>query len=340
MVPELPGDPKGASKFRNWHKATMWQFAGNWSVLRSFGHRRSLAVRDNRERLTRLGQAITAFAQGLAELGWSVGRNVRLDYRWSAVDAERRRRYAEELVALAPDVVLAAGGSIVGALQQASRTVPIVFVTTIDPVGGGYVRSLARPGGNATGFMSTEFITAGKWLELLKQIAPSVARVAVIRDPAVPAGTGRFAAIQTVAPSFRVELSAIGVHDASEIEGGIASFAHGSDGGLIVAGPPSSIVLHRDLVIALAAEHRLPAIYNSRFDVAAGGLASYGVDTIDQYRDAARYVDRILRGEKPADLPVQAPTKFELAVNMKTAKMLGLTVPPTLLASADEVIEQ
>jgi putative ABC transport system substrate-binding protein len=284
-------------------------------------------------------EAITAFAQGLAELGWSVGRNVRLDYRWGAVDAERRRRYAEELVALAPDVVLAASGSIVGALQQASRTVPIVFVTTIDPVGGGYVQSLARPGGNATGFMSTEFITAGKWLELLKQIAPSVTRVAVIRDPTVPAGTGRFAAIQTVAPSFRVELSAIGVHDAIEIESGIASFAQAANGGLIVAGPPSSMEPHRDLVIGLAAQHRLPAVYSERFSVAAGGLAFYGIDSLYQYRSAAGYVDRILRGEKPADLPVQAPTKFNLVVNMKTAKTLGLTVPPSILLSADEVIE-
>jgi putative ABC transport system substrate-binding protein len=310
------------------------------------------ASAQQRERLRRIGvllpnvdsdpyglEAITAFAQGLAELGWSVGRNVRLDYRWGAVDAERRRRYAEELVALAPDVVLTASGSIVGALQQASRTVPIVFVTTIDPVGGGYVQSLAHPGGNATGFMSTEFITAGKWLELLKQIAPSVTRVAVIRDPAVPAGTGRFAAIQTVAPSFRVELSAIGVYDAIEIERGIASFAHGANGGLIVAGPPSSMEPHRNLVVGLAAQHRLPAVYSEHFSVAAGGLASYGIDSLDQYRRAAGYVDRILRGEKPADLPVQTPTKFNLAINMKTAKMLGLTVPPTLLASADEVIE-
>jgi putative ABC transport system substrate-binding protein len=286
------------------------------------------------------GQAeITAFAQGLQELGWAVGRNVRIDYRWGAVDAERRRKYAEELVALAPDVVLATAGSIVGAFQQASRTVPIIFVTTIDPVGGGFVQSLARPGGNATGFMSTEFITAGKWLELLKQIAPSVTRVAVIRDPTVPAGTGRFAAIQTVAPSFRVELSAIGVYDASEIESGITSFARGANGGLIVAGPPSSMGPHRDLIIRLAAQHRLPAVYSSRFDVAAGGLVFYGIDSTDQYRRAAAYVDRILKGEKPADLPVQAPTKYETILNLKTAKALGITVPSALLAIADEVIE-
>jgi putative ABC transport system substrate-binding protein len=284
-------------------------------------------------------ESITAFAQGLAELGWNLGRNLRIDYRWGAVDTERRRKYAEELVALAPDVVLATAGSIVGALQQASRTVPIIFVTTIDPVGGGYVQSLARPGGNASGFMSTEFITAGKYLELLKQIAPSVTRVAVIRDPAVPAGTGRFAAIQTVAPSFRVELSAIGVHDASEIESGITSFARGANGGLIVAGPPSSMGPHRDLVIRLAAQHRLPAVYSSIFDTAAGGLMFYGIDSIDEYRRAAGYVDRILRGEKPADLPVQAPTKFDLVINMKTAKALGLAVPPALLVAADEVIE-
>jgi putative ABC transport system substrate-binding protein len=241
---------------------------------------------------------ITAFAQGLAEAGWAVGRNVRIDYRWGAGDTERFRRYAAELIALAPDVVLAPAGSIVGAFQQASRTVPIVFVTTIDPVGGGWVESLARPGTNATGFTSYEFSMSGKRLELLKEIAPRVARVAVIRDPSVPAGSGGFAAIQTVAPSFGVELTPIGVRDADEIERGISAFARGSNGGLILVGPPSTVSAHHDLIITLAAQHRLPAVYPIRSYVIAGGLISYGTDGIDQYRRAAGYVDRILKGER------------------------------------------
>jgi putative tryptophan/tyrosine transport system substrate-binding protein len=282
---------------------------------------------------------IAAFAQGLQERGWSVGGNVRIDYRWGASDVDRFRKYAAELVALAPDVVLATAGSIVGAFQQASGTVPIVFVTTIDPVGGGWVASLARPGGNATGFTSYEFSMSGKLLELLKELAPGIKRVAVIRDPSVPAGSGGFAAIQTVAPAFGVELTAIGVHDADEIERGIAAFARSANGGLIVVGPGSSVQPHRNLIIALAARHRLPAVYGSLVWSKGGGLISYGADALDQYRRAAGYVDRILKGEKPADLPVQAPTKFELVINLKTAKALGLEIPPTLLARADDVIE-
>jgi putative ABC transport system substrate-binding protein len=305
-----------------------------------------------RERMRRIGvvmanvegdpsgfESVTAFAQRLAELGWSIGRNLRIDIRWDASDADRRRKYAEELVALSPDVVLATAGSIVGALQQASRTVPIVFVTTIDPVGGGWVESLARPGGNATGFTSYEFSMGGKRLELLKEIAPRMTRVAVIRDPTVPAGSGGFAAIQTAAPLFRVEATPIGVRDADEIERGVAAFAQGPNGGLIVVGPPSSIFLHRDLIITLAARHRLPAVYTNKLFVTSGGLTSYGADSIDQYRLAAGYVDRILKGEKPADLPVQAPTKFELVINLKAAKAIGLTIPETFLVRADEVIE-
>jgi putative ABC transport system substrate-binding protein len=284
---------------------------------------------------------VTAFAQGLAELGWTVGRNLRIEYRWGAGDLDRFRRYAAELVALSPDVVLASSGSIVGAFQQASRTVPIVFVTTVDPVGGGWVDSLSRPGTNATGFAAYEFSMSGKRLELLKEIAPGVKRVAVIRDPSVPAGSGGLAAIQTVAPSLGVELTPVGVRDAGEIERAITAFARGSNGGLILVGPTSSVQRYRDLIIALAARHRLPAIYpgGGRLYVTGGGLISYGPDPIDQYRRAAGYVDRILKGEKPADLPVQQPTKFELAVNLKTAKALGLEIPPTLLARADEVIE-
>src|SRR5262252_1076011 len=282
---------------------------------------------------------ITAFAQGLAELGWTVGRNVRIEYRWGAGDLDRFRRYAAELIALSPDVVLATAGSIVGAFQQASRTVPIVFVTTIDPVGGGWVESLSRPGTNATGFASYEFSMSGKRLELLKEIAPGVKRVAVIRDPSVPAGSGGLAAIQTVVPSLGVELTPVGVRDAGDIERAITGFARGSKGGLILVGPTSSVARYRDLIIALAARHRLPAIYSSRLFVTGGGLISYAPDSFDPYRRAAGYVDRILKGEKPADLPVQAPTKYELVINLKTARALGLEVPATLLARADEVIE-
>jgi putative tryptophan/tyrosine transport system substrate-binding protein len=312
-----------------------------------------LAARaQQRERMRRIGvlmsmvesdprglEYITVFAQGLAELGWTVGRNVRIDYRWGGSDLDRFRSYSAELVALAPDVILASAGSIVGALQQASRNVPIVFVTTIDPVGGGWVDSLARPGTNATGFASYEFSMGGKWLELLKEIAPGIKRVAVVRDPSVPAGSGGLAAIQTVAPSLGVELTPVGVRDPGEIERAVTAFTRSPNGGLVMVGPLSSVQRHRDLIIALAARHRLPAVYSHRIFVTRGGLISYSTDSVDQYRRAAGYVDRILKGEKPADLPVQAPTKYELVVNLQTAKALGLDVPATVLARADEVIE-
>ena len=271
-------------------------------------------------------------------MGWTDGRNVLIDTRWAAGDAERFRRYATELVALAPDVILASGGTGVGALLQASRTVPIVFTQTQDPVGAGYVDSLAQPGGNTTGFTSMEYGIGGKYLELLKEIAPRIARAAVLRDPTVPQGIGTFGAIQAVAPSLGVELRPIDVHDAPEIESAVKAFARSANGGLIVTGSALT-ALHRDLIITLAARHKLPAVYWERFFVTGGGLISYGIDSIDPHRRAAGYVDRILRGEKPADLPVQASTKYELAINLKTARELGLTVPPTLLSIADEVIE-
>ena len=282
---------------------------------------------------------VAAFVQGLQELGWSDGRNVRIEIRWPAGDADRARRYAAELVAFAPDVILAPGNFTMGPLLQATRSVPIVFGSIIDPVGAGFVESLARPGGNATGFILFEYAMSAKWLELLKQIAPSVTRVAVIRDPAIPSGVGQWGAIQTAAPSFGVEVSPINVRDDPRgIEGAVATFARASNGGLILTG--SALAgLHRNLIITLAARHKLPAVYFERFYIAAGGLMSYGPNLVDQFRRAAGYVDRILRGEKPADLPVQAPTKFELVINLKTAKTLGLEVPPTLLARADEVIE-
>jgi putative tryptophan/tyrosine transport system substrate-binding protein len=279
-----------------------------------------------------------AFLQGLLELGWTDGRDVRIDYRWAAGDADRLRRYAAELVALAPDVVLASGTSTVGPLQRASGTVPIVFAGVTDPVGAGFVNSMARPGSNATGFISFEYGLSGKWLELLKQIAPGVTRVAVLRDPEISGGTGQFGAIQSVAPSFGVELSPINVRDAGEIERAIAAFARSSNGGLILTASGLAFV-HRDLIIALAARHKLPTIYYYRIFVSAGGLVSYGPDPHNQYRLAASYVDRILKGEKPADLPVQAPTKYELAINLKTAKTLGLEIPSSVLALADEVID-
>jgi putative ABC transport system substrate-binding protein len=280
---------------------------------------------------------IAAFAQALQQLGWTLGRNVQTDYRWGAGDADRIRRYAAELVALTPDVILASGTPSVASLQQTTRTVPVVFVSVVDPVGAGFVASLARPGGNATGFLMFEYGISGKWLELLKQIAPGVTRAAVLRDAATT-GMGQLGALQAVAPSFGVELSPIGVRDAGEIERAVAAFALGSNGGLIVTGSTLAVV-HRHLIVTLAARHKLPAVYPFRFFVTGGGLISYGPDTIDPFRRAAGYVDRILKGEKPADLPVQAPTKYELVINLKTAKALGLAVPPTLLARADEVIE-
>jgi putative tryptophan/tyrosine transport system substrate-binding protein len=311
---------------------------------------------------------VGAFQQGLALLGWTVGRNVRIDIRWAGTNAAEIRRHAAELAALAPDVILAHAASTVGPLLQATRTVPIVFPSVVDPVGAGLVDSLARPGGNATGFMTFEYTIAGKWPELLKQIAPGVARAAVLRDATVGSGTSQFAVIQAAAPSLRVEVNPINVSDAPEIERAVAAFAHaalasGASGqrgdsmvrapdtrpepgssarapnvGLIVAAGASA-QRHRELIVTLAARHKLPAIYSQRSFVAGGGLISYGPDQTDQYRQAAAYVDRILRGEKPADLPVQAPTKYHLAINLKTAKALGLTVPQSVLARADEVIE-
>jgi putative tryptophan/tyrosine transport system substrate-binding protein len=279
-----------------------------------------------------------AFLQGLQEWGWSVGRNLRIDYRWAAGEADRIRKYAEELVSLAPDVILATGSPVTAALLQASRTVPIVFAQVPDPVANGFVASLAQPGGNATGFTIYEYGISGKWLELLKEIAPRVTRAAVLRDPSIASGIGQLAAIQGVAPTFGVELQPVGVRDVAEIERAFTAIARGSNAGLIVLASPLSIV-HRELIIALAARHQLPAVYPLRVFVASGGLISYGPDTIDPYRRAAGYVDRILRGEKPADLPVQAPTKYETVVNLKTAKALGLELPPTVLARADEAIE-
>jgi putative tryptophan/tyrosine transport system substrate-binding protein len=285
------------------------------------------------------GQARSAaFLQRLQQLGWTDGRNMRIDSRWAAGDADRIRRYVAELVALAPDVILATGSATVGPLLQATRAVPIVFVGVPDPVGAGFVESLARPGGNATGFIVFEYGISAKWLELLKEIAPSVRRVAVLRNAAITAGIGMWGAIQSVAPSFGVELRPIDVRDAGEMERALTAFAGSPNGGLILTGSAFAVV-HRGLIIMLAARHKLPAVYFGRYFVGDGGLISYGPDQLDQYRRAATYVDRILKGEKPADLPVQAPTKYELVINLKTAKALGLDVPPMLLARADEVIE-
>jgi putative ABC transport system substrate-binding protein len=278
-----------------------------------------------------------AFLQGLQELGWTIGRNVQIEHRWDLDEADHRRNVAE-LVALAPDVILTTGGISMGPLLQATRTVPIVFVQVTDPVGAGYVESLARPGGNATGFIPFEFGMSAKWLELLKEIAPGIKRVAVLRDAALALGMGQLGAIQSVAPSFGVELRPVGVADANEIERGITAFARDPNGALILTVGPGAI-RHREMIIGLAARHKLPAVYPYRFFAADGGLIAYGPDTIEPYRRAAGYVDRILKGEKPADLPVQAPTKYELVINIKSAKALGLTVPDTLLARADEVIE-
>jgi ABC-type uncharacterized transport system substrate-binding protein len=281
---------------------------------------------------------LAVFMQALQQLGWADDRNVRIDTRWAGGEADRLRRYAVELVALAPDVILANSSGAVAPLLQATRTVPIVFTIVADPVGAGYVDSLARPGGNTTGFTVYEYSISGKWLELLKEIAPRVTRAAVLRDPAIAAGPGQFGAIQAAAPSLGVELRPVDVRDAGEIERAIAAFAQGSNGGLIVTGSPGA-AFHRELIVALAARHRLPAVYNARFWAADGGLISYGPDFLDQFRRAAGYVDRILKGEKAADLPVQAPTKYDLVLNLKTAKALGLEIPSSVLARADEVIE-
>jgi putative tryptophan/tyrosine transport system substrate-binding protein len=280
---------------------------------------------------------LTAFMQGLQELGWTVGRNLQIDYRWGAGNVERYRTFAAELVALTPDILVTVGAPAVEALQRATRTVPIVFISVTDPVGGGLVASLARPGGNTTGFTLSEYGLSGKWLELLKEIAPRVTRAAVLRDP-VAVGIGQFAAIQAVAPALQMELSPLNVRDAAEIERTVTAFADRPNGGLIAtASAPTAI--HRELIITLATRHKLPAVYPFRYYVTNGGLISYGPDPLDQYRLAAQYVDRILKGEKPADLPVQAPTKYELVINLTTAKALGLAVPDSLLARADEVIE-
>ena len=292
------------------------------------------ATADDPEFQTRLA----AFHQTLEQLGWIIGRNVRIDTRWATANAADIRRHVAELVALTPDVILAHASTTVGPLLQATRTVPIVFPVAGDPVAAGFVDSLSRPGGNATGFMDFEYGLAAKWLELLKQIAPDITRVAVLRDPGIPTGPAQFGIIQAVAPSLSVEAIAVNVRDAQEIERDVATFARSSNGGMVVTSSSLSR-LHRNLIVTLAARHKLPAVYWDRFFVAAGGLISYGSDTIDMYRRAAGYVDRILKGEKPADLAVQAPTKYETVINLITAKALGITVPPSLLARADEVIE-
>jgi len=289
---------------------------------------------DDAEFQTRVG----AFLQGLQQLGWAIGRNVRIDTRWAGASATEIRRHAAELVALAPDVILAHGSSSVRSLLEATRTVPIVFPIVGDPVGAGFVETLARPGGNVTGFMTTEYSIGGKWLELLKEIAPNLTRVAVLRDSTQGSGTSQFAVIQAVAPSLRLEINPINTRSVGEIERAVAAFARATNGGLIVATGGLAAV-DRGLIVTLAAQHKLPAVYFERSFAVAGGLISYGADFIDQYRRTAAYVDRILKGEKPGDLPVQAPTKYELVINIKTAKTIDLDIPPTVLARADEVIE-
>jgi putative tryptophan/tyrosine transport system substrate-binding protein len=279
-----------------------------------------------------------AFLQGLQQLGWTVGQNLKIDYRWSAANEDDTRKYAAELVALAPDVILASGSAGLGPLRRATRTVPIVFVLVPDPVGAGYVDSLSRPGGNITGFTPFDYSIGAKWLELLKEIAPNTTRAAVFRDPAITAGLGLWAATQSVSPAVAIDVSPINLADAGEIDRALAAFAHSPNGGLIVTGSALSVA-RRDLIIALAARYRLPAVYYDRYFVDAGGLISYGSNTAEQFRLAATYVDRVLKGEKPSDLPVQTPTKYELVVNLKTAKALSLTIPSSVLARADEVIE-
>jgi putative tryptophan/tyrosine transport system substrate-binding protein len=281
---------------------------------------------------------VAAFVRGLAQLGWAEGRDLLIDIRASGGNAERTRQYAVEIAAQAPDVILVSGNGALAPMLQVTRAIPIVFAVVADPIGSGYIDSLSMPGGNATGFMQFEYALSGKWLELLKQIGKGLTRAAVLRDSAVTGGVGQFAVIQSVASSLGVEVSAVDVRDPDEIKRRVAAFARLGNGGLIVAASGLANV-HRDLIITLAAHHQLPAIYFARYFVTSGGLISYGADLVDQFRQAAGYVDRILKGEKPADLPVQAPTKYELAINLKTAKTLGLSVPPTLLARADEVIE-
>jgi putative tryptophan/tyrosine transport system substrate-binding protein len=281
---------------------------------------------------------VTAFAQGLQELGWRDGRDVRIDYRWAGADAASFHRYAQELLTLAPDVIIAVATPSVVALQQATRTVPIVFVGVTDPVGAGLVESLAHPGGNSTGFSIFEYSISGKWLELLREIAPRLTRAAVIRDALLTSGTAQFSVIQSVAHSLGTELIPVGARSADEIERGLSNFARGPNGGVIVTASPLTAV-HRNLIITLAAQYKLPVVYPFRYHVASGGLISYGPDQVDLFRRAASYVDRILKGERPADLPVEQPTKYELVINLRTARALGLEVPAQLLARADEVIE-
>ena len=316
--------------------AAVWPLAARAQQgerMRRIGVLMSLAADDPE------GQArLTVFAQGLQELGWSVGRNLRIDYRWAAGDTNRSRSYTAELLTLAPDVILASGSVSTGPLHQAAHGVPVVFVQVGDPVGAGFVESLARPGGNVTGFTVFEYGISGKWLELLKEVAPSVTRAAIFRDTTIAAGAGQLGAIQSVAPALGIELRPIAVRDAGEIKRAVTAFAREPNGGMLVTAG-AGVATNRAVIIRLAAKHRLPTVYPYRYHVADGGLISYGPDTIDQYRRSAAYVDRILRGEKPADLPVQAPTKFELVINLKTAKALGLEIPSTLLARADEVIE-
>jgi putative ABC transport system substrate-binding protein len=281
---------------------------------------------------------IGAFLEGLRQLGWADGGNAQINYRWGGGNPNDIRRYAAELAALAPDVILATGSVTVGPLLEVTRTVPIVFVQVPDPVAAGFVDSLARPGGNATGFVNFEYGMGAKWLELLKQIAPAVTRVGVLRDPALAVGAGQYGAIQSVAPSLAMEASPINLRDAGEIERGIANFARVPNGGLILTGSALGIV-HRDLIVTLAARYNLPAVYIDRYFAEGGGLISYGADSIDAYRRTAAYVDRILRGDKPANLPVQLPVKYDMVINLKTAKALSVAVPPSLIARADEVIE-
>jgi putative ABC transport system substrate-binding protein len=301
--------------------------------VRRIGVMTNLTERDPETKLR-----LDGFRQSLRQLGWIEGNNLRLDYRWGDGDTDMHRRNAAELVALKPDVILAHGSTIMGPLQRATRNIPIVFVSVADPVAGGFVASLARPGGNATGFTSFEYGQSGKWLELLKEIAPAVTRAAVIRDPEQVSGGGQIGAIQAVASSLRVDMNPVGMRDLDDIEHAIAAFAARPNGGLIVT-TAAWAQIHRNELVALAARHRLPAIYPYRLFVAAGGLCCYAPDTVEQYRQAAHYIDRILKGEKPRDLPVQAPTKYELVINLRTARALGLEMPATLLARADEVIE-
>jgi putative tryptophan/tyrosine transport system substrate-binding protein len=281
---------------------------------------------------------LAAFTQALQQLGWTSGRNVQIDYRYASGDPDKIRRHAAELATLAPDVIVAGGAAAVPAVLQATRAVPLVFTNVVDPVGAGFVDSMARPGGNATGFIMLEYSQSAKWLELLKEIAPGVTRAAVLRDPAMSSGTGQYGAIASAAPSLRMEVSPVSVRDARVIERSVATFAKAPNGGLIATASPLTVI-HRDLIIGLAARYKLPSIFHRKLFAASGGLISYGPDVFDQFRHAAGYVDRILKGEKPADLPVQAPTKYELVINLKTAKALGIEVPQTLIATADEVIE-